>query len=363
MDEKGLKRFTGEDDDSGKQLKRWKTWAMAKMATMKDLKKEQRGPWLFTLLEGRAWDCCEHFTLEQLSASDGEQALWQTLEDRFPEKEATDLMGEALGEAFSLSASEGESIKQWCARVRETFDRCKRRANVAFPEAAKGWIALHCAGLSEEQKAIGKAKAAGKLEYDEIAEAIRSCFPNYKASASRSKKTIGVLQVDNYDDDNQLEELPMRRDEDDDEETFKEVEAFLADHQELPQEPREIFTEKEAAEALMVSWKQRRQEITSQQQSRKFGPRFKTSKRAFRVDVEEIKKKSQCRRCLNIGHWERGCRNPPHPGYKGKYTDSYAASSSQVPSAAGYVQQISATEEPQSVPCLRTSWFPLLSEQ
>lgn len=57
-DGKGLKRFNGEDDDSGKQLKKWRTWAMAKMATMKDLQKAQRAPWLFTLLEGRAWDAC-----------------------------------------------------------------------------------------------------------------------------------------------------------------------------------------------------------------------------------------------------------------------------------------------------------------
>ena len=195
-DNKGLKRFNGEDDDSGKQLKRWRTWALAKMATMKDLQKAQRAPWLFTLLEGRAWDACEHFTLEQLAAEDGEKQLWQVLSDRFPDKEATDLMGEALGEAFSLCAQEGESIKQWCARTRETFDRCRRRAGVEFPSQAQGWITLHCAGFSEEQKAIVKAKAQGKLEYETIAQSMRSCFPTYRASSSKSRRPIGALQVD-----------------------------------------------------------------------------------------------------------------------------------------------------------------------
>ena len=53
MDEPSLKRFNGEDDDPGKQLKRWIQWTRAKMFTMKDLSEAQKGPWLFTLLGPR----------------------------------------------------------------------------------------------------------------------------------------------------------------------------------------------------------------------------------------------------------------------------------------------------------------------
>ena len=196
MDDRSLKRFSGDDDDAGKQLKRWKAWAQAKMATMKDLKKEQRAPWIFTLLDGNAWECCEHYTLQQLSAENGERDLWATLEDRFPQKEPADLMGEALGEAFGLSGVENETMKQWCARVRGTFDKRHRRANVTFPEPAKGWIALHCVGLSEEQKAIVKAKTQGSLEFQDISQALRSCFPQYRVAGTRSKKAVGALQAD-----------------------------------------------------------------------------------------------------------------------------------------------------------------------
>ena len=55
-DDKGLKRFNGEAEDPGKELKRWKAWALAKCLTMKDLKPHQRGPWLFTLLDGAAYE-------------------------------------------------------------------------------------------------------------------------------------------------------------------------------------------------------------------------------------------------------------------------------------------------------------------
>ena len=330
-DNKGLKRFNGEDDDSGKQLKRWRTWALAKMATMKDLQKSQRAPWLFTLLEGRAWDACEHFTLEQLSAEDGEKQLWQVLSDRFPDKEATDLMGEALGEAFSLCAQEGESIKQWCARTRETFDRCRRRASVEFPSQAQGWITLHCAGLSEEQKAIVKAKAQGKLDYETIAQSMRSCFPTYKASSSKSRRPIGALQVD---DVAQGEVLPHVGEVDD----FQDVETFLAEfHPDMEsQEDDTSFTEKETAEALLASWKDRRQELNKQHLARKFSGSKSSSQshRSFRIEVEELKRRTKCNRCGKVGHWARECRQPPN---KSRPADSSSGSGAQ-PSAAGYVQ-------------------------
>ena len=47
-DDKALKRFHGESEDPGKDLKRWKAWATAKLATLKDIKPPQKGPWLFT---------------------------------------------------------------------------------------------------------------------------------------------------------------------------------------------------------------------------------------------------------------------------------------------------------------------------
>ena len=329
-DHKGLKRFNGEDDDSGKQLKKWRTWAMAKMATMKDLQKSQRGPWLFTLLEGRAWDACEHFTLDQLASEDGEKQLWQTLSDRFPDKEPTDLMGEALGEAFSLCAQEGESIKQWCARTRETFDRCRRRASVEFPAQAQGWITLHCAGLSEEQKAIVKAKAQGKLDYDSITQAMRSCFPTYKASSAKSRRPIGALQVDEVQADDSMPPVDSVDD-------FHDVETFLAEyHEDLePGDDGAPFTEKETAEALLASWKDRRQEINKQHLARKFDSKksFQTQ-RSFRVEVEELKRRTKCNRCGRVGHWARECRQPPNRNRPQDPSSSSAPSTS----AAGYVE-------------------------
>ena len=295
-----FKRFNGEDDDPGKQLKKWRTWALAKMMTLKDLTKAQRAPWLLTLLDGKAWDACEHLSLDDLSKEDeGEALLWKTLRERFPEKEQHDMMGEILGEVFALAALDQETMKQWTARVKESFEKCERRAQVNFPSQARGWIALNCAGLSEEQKAIVKAKTQGNLDLDTIAAAMRSCFPVYRASGK--KKPTSVLQVEP-----EFEDKPDAR--------FDDVEAFLAEHgvafQEDDLQEGDPFSETEAAEALAVSWKERRKEIAKFQQARQFGAAGK-SKRSYRIEVEELKKRTRCRRCLRIGHWAKECKNPP----------------------------------------------------
>ena len=152
---------------------------------------------------GSALESVGHLTLTDLSAEDGEDKVWQVLHGRFPEKESADLLGESLGEVFGLAAKDGEGTKEWVSRVKDVFDRCHRRAGVDFPARARDWITLNRAGLTEEQKAIIKAKTQGKLEYDSIAAAFRSCFPAYKAVNPRNKKAIGSLMVESHEENDQ----------------------------------------------------------------------------------------------------------------------------------------------------------------
>lgn len=104
--------------------------------------------------------------------------MWQLLEEkRFPQQETVNELGEILTEVFSLESNEGESMKR-PARASELFDRCVRKTGTSFPDEARGWIALHRAGLSEEQKAVVIARARGNLKRESIAAALRSCYPD-----------------------------------------------------------------------------------------------------------------------------------------------------------------------------------------
>ena len=139
-DDRSLKRFSGDSDDPGKDLKKWRAWAQAKLLTFGEkMQPKQKGPWLFTLLDGAAYEACEHFELNDIAVENGETIVWTALQARFPEKEPQDQMGEVLGEVFSLAALEGETAKQWTSRVRDTFDRCKRKAETDFPTSAR-WL-------------------------------------------------------------------------------------------------------------------------------------------------------------------------------------------------------------------------------
>ena len=332
-DEKGLKRFDGESDDAGKQLKKWKAWAQAKMASMKDFGAKQQGPWVYTLLDGKALEAVEHLTLEDLMKESGAQAIWQLLAERFPEKETADQMGEALGEVFGLSAKEGESMQLWTSRVQECFLRCQRKAGVEFPAAAQGWIALHCSGLSEEQRAIVKAKSQGKLELAAISSALRSCFPQYRASARAKKPMTPALAV----------EAEAEGDEAADEDNFPDVEAFLADHS-FHEEPATMeLDETEAAEALAASWREKRVEINRFRQARQFN-QMNSAKKSYRIEIEELKKRTRCRKCGKLGHWARECRQGGSGKFRageGNAATSTAAGSHDV----NYVQAEDVVEE------------------
>ncbi|CAE7501713.1 GIP, partial [Symbiodinium pilosum] len=253
-----LQRFSGDDDDAGKALKKWKAWVLARMITVKDLSKEQRGP----MVETRPSGLCSRIAFQ---------------------KEVHDQMGEALGEVFATQ--DGEAMKEWTARVRETFEKCQRKAKVDFPVEARGWIALHCAGLSEEQKAIVKAKTQGKLDLETVSAGIRSCFPTYRAGGSKSRRATSVFIAEENDN------TP----EDDETNDFPDVEAFLSDFGQTVNE-EDPLSEGDVAEALAVSWKERRAEIGKLQKSRKFGAADQ-ARRSFRIEVEELKRRPRCRRC------------------------------------------------------------------
>ena len=80
----------------------------------------------------------------------GDEVIFQLLDERWPQKERSDEMGEHISEIFGLKAKDGETVRQRRGRARECFDRCKRKTGVSFPDEARGWILLQCSGMNEE---------------------------------------------------------------------------------------------------------------------------------------------------------------------------------------------------------------------
>eukprot|EP00435_Cladocopium_sp_Y103_P016327 s111_g4.t1 len=163
------------------------------------------------------------------------------------------------------------------------------------------------------------------MKRESIGKAMRSCYPEFVVS---KRKPLGAGMVETED--------PAAGDLDDDP-VVEEVEAFLAQHeaQELVgDDDEEAYEEKEVAEALAVSWREKRKEITKMQRSRKFGA-ANDLKRSYRVEIEELKRKTRCHKCGQVGHWSRECRSQSG---KGKGRTATPASAKGSDSGAALVQ-------------------------
>ena len=133
----GLRTFSGDTEDA-KEYKRWRTWVTNKILTLGDkVPDNAKGAYVYTLLAGKALECVEHLEQSAYQKAGGEKIIFELLDQRFPQKDQSDEMSEALTEVFQLRAHEGESLKAWVSRATELFDRVKRKVNVAFPEEAR----------------------------------------------------------------------------------------------------------------------------------------------------------------------------------------------------------------------------------
>ena len=129
---------------------------------------------------------------------------------------------------------------------------------------------------------------------------------------------------------------------------FDDVEAFLAEHNLNQDVLEEAVSETEAAEALAISWKERRSEINRLNKSRQFSA-ADSSRRSFRVEVAELKRRTKCRKCGRVGHWARECRGRTNasgqPLQSGSLNSaSSGVSTSKMPSETLFVQTASAQE-------------------
>ena len=95
------------------------------------------------------------------------------------------------------------------------------------------------------------------------------------------------------------------------------ISEILEDHQlSLEAEPQETFQISDIAEELATSWRDKRQEPNCLQKNRQFG-KARYVCRAYRIEVEELKRNTACHKCGKRGHWARECPSKGKSSGKG----------------------------------------------
>lgn len=90
---------------------------------------------------------------------------------------------------------------------------------------------------------------------------------------------------------------------------FQDIELFLAEYDLTDNSiTDETYDENEIAEVLATTWRDKRQELNRLNKARKFHQAGEL-RRSFRVEIEELKKRTKCRNCGKTGHWARECRS------------------------------------------------------
>ena len=74
-----LRYFSGDSEDS-QEYKRWRTWVKNKILTLDKLLKAAAGPYIFTLLTGKALECVEHLDPTSYQKEGGDAVLLDLLD-------------------------------------------------------------------------------------------------------------------------------------------------------------------------------------------------------------------------------------------------------------------------------------------
>ena len=174
-----------------------------------------------------------------------------------------------------------------------------------------------------------KGRSLGILKREEISKAMRSCYPDFIVGKRRAVALVQDEQVDSPLGDKEVM-------------GFEDIEMFLADHENVAEDDSGLeYPEQEVAEVLAATWKEKRAEIARLQKSRRFD-QAREAKRSFRVEIEEMKRKTKCNRCGRISHWARECRQKRDAT---SATGSHSASSSKNASKENAASYVAVEEE------------------
>jgi hypothetical protein len=283
------KRFSGHGNTAASDYKVWKRWMKAKIAveTRRGLPREAVGPMVFTLLDGEAEKAVEHLEVNDLEREDGEESIFVALDERFPDREASDRIGDSLESVFGLVIEKGETTQAYTGRARTLFASA-RKEGVDLPPVARGFLLLRGARLGPERRAIVLAASQKQWGFEEIASALRTTYPKQMPSAHIHAVSADGNSV--YPDGVPAPVAAATSQEDPDDVTEAEINALVEDDSPI---------EEEDAIDILATWKETRSAMSKERLQRGF--------RSTRDALNKLEMKNRCFLCKKVGHFSKVC--------------------------------------------------------
>ena len=128
---------------------------------------------IVTLLQGKAWDLVEDFSMEQLVASNAFDAIFARLDSGFRYDPLTELPDDFEQYFVKLQRKPGQTLQDYVTEFTKAERRLKISHEVDLPEKVKAWWFLRRSGITREQRQLILTNVGVKgLSMDEVTKAM-----------------------------------------------------------------------------------------------------------------------------------------------------------------------------------------------
>jgi len=293
------------------------------------LRPTARGPRLLQELTDTAFEAAKHFALDPSWRADPEngQRLLEYLAEpqQFGKEAEEEILDNLRALFYEGKRKPGDSLNKYLAGFRQRYQKVKN-SGITLPAEVLGFLTVVGMKLDETDTKMLMTLTQGSLKETEVNKALHKL----EARWSKNKESSPAYQLEAAGDD-------------EDQQAFELMEQALDDLG--GEEPRE-YTEEEAREILVMTMKgqgsmgklsypQVQRAKQEHRDERNFGRLQKT-----RLDLDELKRRTRCRECKQLGHWHREC-----PNKEGGNSSSNGAPTNS------YLVEVIADNEHLEVPC------------